>query len=248
MGRTVSNNIYLSLVVLYALLTVLYVFLPFPNILPVSTSQLPAPKPVIALVSALGVFVIYGALGFLGLLLSRKLGFTDVWDKKITNKQRFGLPVIIGAGCGVFFIVADSIVSRFSNFGPLPHPPFPTSLVASATAAIGEEIIFRLFFISFWTWLISYILFRKKHLNTIFWIVSVFSAIAFALGHIPSIMILKGFSSPVQIPMIVIGEMLLLNGIVSFFAAYYFKKLGLLAAVGIHFWTDIVWHVVFGLF
>ena len=39
----------------------------------------------------------------------------------------------------------------------------------------------------------------------------------------------------------------LLNSIVSLFAAYYLRKSGFLAPVGIHFWTDIVWHVVWGL-
>ncbi len=28
---------------------------------------------------------------------------------------------------------------------------------------------------------------------------------------------------------------------------YYFRKYGFLAAAGIHFWTDISWHVVYGM-
>jgi hypothetical protein len=32
----------------------------------------------------------------------------------------------------------------------------------------------------------------------------------------------------------------------SLVAAWYFKKSGFLAAVGVHFWADIAWHVVFG--
>jgi hypothetical protein len=43
-------------------------------------------------------------------------------------------------------------------------------------------------------------------------------------------------------------EMILLNGILSLIAAYYFKKSGFLAPVGIHFWADIVWHVIWGLY
>jgi hypothetical protein len=41
--------------------------------------------------------------------------------------------------------------------------------------------------------------------------------------------------------------MILLNGVVGLLAAWYFRKAGLLAAIGIHFWTDIVWHLVWGL-
>ena len=130
--------------------------------------------------------------------------------------------------------------------GPLPHPPFPTSLVASAVAGIGEELIFRLFFISFWVWVISYVILKKRWQNQIFWIIAIFSALAFALGHIPSVMILFGLNTVNEIPLALMGEIILLNGVVSLFAAYYFRKFGFLAPVGIHFWTDVVWHVVRG--
>ncbi len=41
-------------------------------------------------------------------------------------------------------------------------------------------------------------------------------------------------------------EIFLLNGVLSFTAAYYFRKYGFLAAVGIHFWNNVVWHVIWG--
>jgi hypothetical protein len=50
-----------------------------------------------------------------------------------------------------------------------------------------------------------------------------------------------------DIPSALLAEIFLLNGGLSLFAAYYFRKYGFLAAVGIHFWTDIIWHVVYGL-
>ena len=49
-----------------------------------------------------------------------------------------------------------------------------------------------------------------------------------------------------QVPAVLIGELVLLNGIISIAAAYYFKKYGFLAPIGIHFWADVVWHVVWG--
>ena len=60
-------------------------------------------------------------------------------------------------------------------------------------------------------------------------------------------MILFGLNTIQEIPLALISEILLLNGVVSFFAAYYFRKYGFLAAVGIHFWTDIIWHVIWGI-
>jgi hypothetical protein len=155
-------------------------------------------------------------------------------------------PALIGVALGVLFILADVVLSQLHALGPLPHPPFPTSLVASATAGIGEEIIFRLFFIPFWVWLISHVILRKRWQLPVFWVVAVLSALAFAMGHLPAMMFLFGFQSVGQIPPALMAEILLLNGTLSLFAAYHFRKAGFLAPVGIHFWADVVWHVFWG--
>ena len=244
---SLSIKIYIGLIITLAILAAVNVFLPQGSFLPILPEQeLPAPKLVLALVNAAIMLILYGGLGFLGLKLSQKLGFADIWDSKISNKQRFFIPALIGIGIGAFLILGDTILSQFHALGPLPHPPFPTSFVASAVAGIGEELIFRLFFISFWVWLISYVVLKKRWQNQIFWIVAVLSALAFALGHIPSVMILFGLNTVNEIPLALMGEIILLNGVVSLFAAYYFRKFGFLAPVGIHFWTDVVWHVVRG--
>jgi len=242
---SLSLKIYIGLIIILAILAAINIFLPQGAFLP--TQTLPASKPILALVNAAVMLILYGGLGFLGLKLSEKLGFTDIWDLKISNKQRFLVPALIGVGIGIFFILIDVIFSKFHALGPFPHPPFPSSILASAVAGIGEEVIFRLFFISFWVWLISHVILKKRWQNQIFWIVTLFSALAFALGHFPSVMILFGLNSIQEIPFILISEIILLNGVISFFAAYYFRKFGFLAAVGIHFWTDIIWHVIWGI-
>ncbi len=144
-------------------------------------------------------------------------------------------------------VIVDLIFSKFHPLGPLPHPVFPTSIVASAVAGIGEEVIFRLFFIPFWVWLISCVVFRRKWQKIVFWIVAVFSALVFSFGHLPSIIYLVGVDSVNEIPMALLAEIIILNSSLSILAAYYFRKFGFLAAVGIHFWTDIVWHVLWSL-
>jgi len=39
----------------------------------------------------------------------------------------------------------------------------------------------------------------------------------------------------------------LLNGEKKEVTIYYFRKFGFLAAVGIHFWADVIWHVIWGM-
>jgi len=242
---SLSIKIYIGLVITLAILAGISVFLPtFEGLLP--AQELPASKPVLALANAGIILILYGGLGFLGLKLSQKLGFAALWDSKVSNRQRFLIPALIGVGIGAFLIVADAIFSQFHTLGALPHPPFPTSVVASLAAGIGEELIFRLFFISFWVWLISYLLLKKRWQNQIFWIIAIFSALVFAFAHIPSLMILLDLKSINEIPLALMSEIILLNGVVSLVAAYYFRKFGFLAPVGIHFWANVVWHVIWG--
>lgn len=242
-----STKIFIRLVLLYAVLAAVSVYLPaYQGLVP--EAELPAPKPVLALANAGIVLVLYGSLGFTGLNLAKKLGFPDIWEPEVSNRERFITPAAVGAALGFFLIVSDLIFSRFNGIGRFPHPPFPSSIIASLAAGIGEEVLFRLFFIPFWVWLISWLILRRRFQNQTFWIISVLSALTFGMGHIPALMLLSSFRTLSEIPPVLILEIVLLNGVVSMFAAYYFRKYGFLAPVGIHFWTDVVWHVLWGLF
>ncbi|SIQ05031.1 CPBP family glutamic-type intramembrane protease [Halanaerobium kushneri] len=243
---SLSNKIYLLLIIILAILSALNVFLPQGDFLAVQ--EIEVSKTVLASGIAALMLILYGGLGYFGLKLSKKIAFADIWDSKVSNKERFLFPALIGIFLGIIFIILDLILTQFHTLGSIPHPPFPTSIIASATAAIGEEIIYRLFFISFWVWLISNLILKRKRRNKVFWIITLFSALLFASAHLPSIIALYGLNTLREIPFAIILEIFILNGLLSISAAYYLRKFGLLAAVGIHFWADIVWHVLWGLF
>jgi hypothetical protein len=246
---SIKNRSTITFFILLAVLAVsagLNTFLPQGEV----ASQIPQsqiPKWLIGLVSSGGTLLIYGILGFIGFILWRKIGFPDIWDERVTNKQRFLIPAIVGSVAGIALIILDLIFGRFNGVGQLIHPPFPTSIVASLSAGIGEEMLFRLFFISFWTWLLGKVILRGKGLTIVYWVVAVFSAFAHGASHMPTAMILFGVNSPALLPPLLLAEIILMNGILSIFAAYYFKKFGLFAPIGIHFWADIVWHTIWGL-
>jgi hypothetical protein len=201
----------------------------------------------LALAGAGITLVLYGLLGGGGLLLWRRLGFPEIWEEGVTSRQRFLAPALVGGALGLALIALDLLFGRVNGVGRLPHPPFPTSLVASLSAGIGEEMLFRLFFISFWTWLVGRVILRGRGLAAVYWIVAAFSALAFAASHLPTLMIILGVKDPSAFSPVLLLQVLLLNGLISFFAAYSFRKGGFLSAVGIHFWADVVWHVLWGL-
>lgn len=239
-----STQIYVLLILVLTTTAALNIFLPQGPLL--AEQQLPAPHWLMALITAGIYLVIYGGLGLIGLKLAKKLGFADLWDPTVSNRQRFLIPALVGAGLGLLFILVDALFAAWHGLGALPHPPFPTSLAASIVAGIGEEIMFRLFFISFWVWLVSAVALRGRWQAQIFWIVAILSALAFAFAHLPSVMVIMGFESIQAIPPALLIELVILNGILSLFAAYYLRLYGFLAAVGVHFWTDVVWHVLWG--
>lgn len=246
--RTISNCIFIALICLYALLAGLSIFLPQGNFgAAIPTGQMPAAPGVMALATAGIVLVAYGGLGLLGRYLARKLGLPDLWDAAVPNRGRFIVPALIGLGLGIVFIIGDLLFSSLNGIGRLVHPPFPTAIVASLTAGIGEETMFRLFFISFWTWLVGHLLLRGRWQAPVYWVVSICSALAFAMAHLPALMFLYGWTTFNQIPAMLLLEIVLLNGLLSILGAWAFKKYGFLAPVGIHFWTDIVWHALWGM-
>jgi Type II CAAX prenyl endopeptidase Rce1-like len=249
MDQTRSNRTFIGLIVLYSALAGISVFLPqdyFGAAMP--AEQMPAAPVLIALANAGIVLVVYGGLGLVGLRLARKLGLPDIWDAAVPNRGRFIVPALIGIGLGIAFIIGDLLFSSINGIGRLPHPPFVTAIVASLAAAIGEETMFRLFFISFWTWLVARVLLRGRWQTPVFWVVAILSALAFAMAHLPALMFFHDWSAISQIPTMLLVEIVLLNGLLGMCAAWAFKKYGFLAPVGMHFWADIVWHVLWGLF
>ncbi len=119
--------------------------------------------------------------------------------------------------------------------------------MASLSAGIGEEMVFRLFFIPLLVWLVSRVVLKGQQEQVVFWNAAIFSAVFFAAGHIPSVMYLLDVASLSDIPAAMLAEMFLLNGVLSLVAAYLMRKSGYLAAVTLHTSTDIVWHVIWGL-
>jgi len=229
-----STRLFFALVVVVAALAAASAYLP--QGLPTSIPETTVPIEQIALVASGSVLIFYGGLGY-----------PDLLDPLVPAKQRFVIPGIAGLWLGLLFIVVDNIFARFHSLGPLPHPPFPTSLLASFSAGIGEEMIFRLFFIPALVWFISRVVLKGAQEAAVYWTAAMFSGMFFAAGHIPSIMLLLQVSSFQDIPTTIISEIFLLNGTLSLVAAHFLRRSGYLAAVTVHTATDLVWHVLWGL-
>jgi hypothetical protein len=214
---------------------------------PVSPVVAAVPRWQLGLANAAIIVVLYGILGLVGLWFARRLGLPGVWRENARWRDWLWRPLPIGVALGVVFVVLDRVFASAGQWPGFEHPPFPASLFASATAGIGEEIIFRMFVLGLWAFLFNLVLRRWSATGVALWIGNVLAALAFGASHLPSQMILLNVKSPAQLPPLMLGELFLLNGIMGIAAGIYYRRDGLVAASGIHFWADVVWHVIFPL-
>jgi hypothetical protein len=240
-----------SLIAVYALLALAtYLFFPVENMIP--GQSMPAqlqniPRWVLGAANGLVVLVLYGLLGLAGLWFSIQLGLPKVFRSGDGWKKWFWSPMLWGAAIGIVFVAADRLFAIIGGGKGFPHPPFPFSAVASASAGIGEEIMFRFFVMGLWAYLLNFWLKKRGATKTALLLGNIIAALAFSATHIPGAMMILGIKNFADIPANIMAELIILNGLLGLIAGDRYIRYGLVAAIGVHFWTDIVWHVLWPL-
>ena len=85
--------------------------------------------------------VVAAVLGLIGLILSPKAGFPEMWDSNISIRQRFWLPFVVGSSLGVIMVLFDLL----RPLGTEIQTRFPDSLIVFLLAGLVEEIIVHFF-------------------------------------------------------------------------------------------------------
>lgn len=210
--------------------------------------EMPVPDAVLGLVNAAIYVVIYGLLGLAGYWFARKLGLPGIFSEDGNWRRWVLIPLLLGLGGGVVIIIADILFAPINGFGHLVHPPFPVSILASLSAGIGEEIMFRGFVFGLWAFILNWLFKRFNGRTAALWIANVIAALAFGAGHLGTVMFMTGASSLSELNPLLLVEIFLLNGVMGLVAGERYMKDGLVAAAGVHFWADMVFHVLYGLF
>lgn len=201
---------------------------------------------VLGLANAGIVLVAYGLLGVLGVRLARSLELPVIYRDDGNARRWFVEPLGLGLGCGVLFVVGDVLFAPFNGIGRIAHPTFPLSILAAVGAGIGEEILFRGVVLGLWGLVLTRLLRRRVGRSTVLWAANVLAALAFGAGHLGTVLALTGASSVAEVSPVLIAEVLLINGVLGLVAGQRYVRDGLVAAVGVHFWADVVFHVLWG--
>ena len=244
-------TVFLILLVVYALCAfATYAF--FAEQLAASMSiplpDLGVPNWVVGLANAGIVLIAYGLLGLAGIWFARKLELPGIFSADGNWRRWFVIPLLLGLVCGVLVVAGDLFFAPINDFGKFPHPDFPVSIIASLSAGIGEEILFRGFVFGLWGFLLNWLFKRFNRRTLVLWIANLIAALAFGAGHLGSLFFLTGASSFAEVNPVLLAEVFLLNGLIGLVAGERYMKDGLVAAAGVHFWADVVFHVMWGLF
>jgi hypothetical protein len=206
------------------------------------------PASIVGLANAGIVLVLYGLLGLAGFWFARRLRLPGIFSEDGDWRRWFFIPLALGLVCGVVLVIGDVLFASVNGFGRFVHPGFPVSILASLSAGIGEEIAFRSFMFGLWGLLLNWLLKRFNGRGAALWVANVVAALAFGAAHLGTLMMLIGATSLAELTPVLLVEVFLLNGLIGLVAGERYMKDGLVAASGVHFWTDLVFHVVWGLF
>lgn len=187
--------------------------------------------------------ILFSVVNFLGLLFTNKTGFkfplleaiVKKGDYKKIIKSILLLSVSLGFGVAVAIYILDYLFTLMgagiTTHGN--HAPIWQTLLAAFYGGITEEILMRLFLMSFFIWL-GMKIFRQKKASKIGIIFSIFlAAIIFGLGHLPIT------SSLTKINPLVISRAIVLNSVAGIVFGWLFWKKGLESAMISHFTADI---------
>ena len=220
------------------------------------------PLSVLIVAALLQTAVMFAIAIFGGMFFASRVGLgTPILDaatrgESVADKVRAILPISIILGIiGTllllaleFFYFQPAMLKELGNTATAlnlrtSQPAAWKGFLASFYGGITEEILLRLFVMSFFVWLGNFISRTAEGKPTagVIWTANILATVLFGLGHLPAI------ASLVPVTPIVIVREVVLNGLLGIVFGWLYWKRGLEAAMISHFSADLVLHVLLAL-
>jgi hypothetical protein len=195
--------------------------------------------------------IIFSFVGLVGVWLADRTGFMPALDARVSNRQRYLIPLFVGGGIGTLASLIDLMTkgTQFlaENMGVSSfNTDFPVSLFIYTSGTVLIEAIFRLFLFPVLLWLISYVVFKKRWQEQIFWVLAILLSLLEPLGQLLGQMTPKVMEDFGQFFVILFLPMLATNYPMGVAQAYVFRKYGFLASFTLRIGYYIIWHIVYG--
>jgi hypothetical protein len=197
------------------------------------------------------VILIFSLLGLAGVWLADRTGFMPALDPRVSSRQRYLIPLLIGAGIGILASLLDLVTkgTQFlsENMGVESfNTDYPLSLFVYTSGTVIVESLFRLFPLPVLLWLISYVILKKRWQEQTFW------TLAILLSFVEPLFQLIGQLTPEvmenfgQFFVMLFLPFLLTNYPMGIAQAYVFRRYGFLASFTLRMGYYIIWHIVYG--
>lgn len=194
----------------------------------------------VALLSMVQAAIFFGLICWISFKILPK---TDLHPFPTLHREQFPKQIVYpalisGVLVGLAIFVSDRTLFNSSLLSGV-HPPFWAGALASLYGAVNEEVLLRLFLFTFIYFLFGKSLtIVKSNRLIILWGVNILVALLFGIGHLPAAFKLASPSA------FEIFRVLFLNGIAGIVFGWLYWSRGLWTAMGAHFVTDIMIHVL----
>ena len=207
-----------------------------------------AADPGSAAVKFAGAAALALAVTALGLIVSRRTGFRTPLLDRLFSKRREPIPAArwmaesIGPGAAVGAIGLAAMKLLFLTANPAWRAawaeegarPIGTRLALCFEAAVQEEVLYRLLFLSLFVWILSRFLKREASSPVLFSAANAGSALLFGLAHL---------AKPFPLGTAQIAGIVLVNGTAALVFGWLYRRRGLESALAAHFTADFILRV-----
>ena len=237
-----SSSIFVWLLLVAYLILVKIVILPlFP----------PIAIEAVAAIFSWSVILVAGFIGLVGLWVADHTGFMPALDPRVSNRQRYLIPLLIGGGIGVLASFLDLVTkgTQFiaENMGVSSfNTDYPLSLFVYTSGTVVIEAVFRLFLFPVLLWLISFVVLKKRWQEQTFWTLILLFSFLEPLGQLSGQMTPRVMENFGQFFVMMFLPMLLTNYPMGVAQAYLFRKYGFLASFMVRMGYYIIWHIAYG--
>jgi hypothetical protein len=199
-----------------------------------------------AAANAAGTVLLAYVMIRLGFRAARRAGFGTLmlagWDdgafRPAAARRALLLATGIGVAWGIIALGADGLVSPYLPQGNVKEPAPWMGFLASISAGVNEEIVFRLGLMTSLAALLTVLTRRGTGGPVITLVANVIAALAFAAIHLPQAKAFYGLST-LMVLFVMIG-----NGVPGVIFGWLFRRFGLITAMVAHFSADVVLYFI----
>lgn len=214
------------------------------RLMPEKIAALPVPLWILEPAQALQAGVLCWLLAWLGLAAGARHGLDAPWLRarvyglpRPAIKAQWGLAVLAGMLAGAVVVMVDAWIAPAHGPAVDVWGDVWRGFLASLYGGVAEEVQCRLALVSVLVWVLA-VRSRRQARPWMYVTAIVVAALLFGAGHLPG-----AFAAGMPHTPMVIGRILLLNGLVGVVFGVLFWRKGLEHAIVAHFSADLVLHV-----